>query len=76
MMHITPAICCTQLLANLTRAGHTNLLVELLLLRSVVLTSSSSQFSLEEVNSLVDNVACYYLFIQCLYSVYDFIINT
>jgi len=39
--------------------GRANLLVELLLLRSVVLTFSSSAFSLEELNSLVENVACY-----------------
>ena len=36
-----------------------NLLVELLLLRSGVLTFSSSGFSLEEVISIVENVACY-----------------
>jgi len=35
------------------------MLVELLLLRSGILTFSSSGFSLEEVNSLEENVACY-----------------
>jgi len=36
-----------------------NLLVELLLVWSGVLKFSSSGFSLEEINSLVENVACY-----------------
>ena len=39
--------------------GRANLLAELLLLQSGVLTFSSSGFSPEEVNSIVVNVACY-----------------
>ena len=43
--------------------GKANLLVELLLLRSGVLTFSSSWFSLEQVNSLVEYVTWYYSFV-------------
>ena len=42
--------------------GRANLLAEFLLLRSGVLTFSSSWLSPEEVNSIVDNVARYELF--------------
>jgi len=50
-------------------------------MRSGALTFSSSGFSLQEVNSLVEYVACHYfflfcfLFILCLYFIYNFIIT-
>jgi len=60
ILHLTPAAIdqCfgVPYLLMICRA---NRLVELLLLRSGVLTFSSSGFSLEEVNSIVVNVACY-----------------
>ena len=60
ILHLTPAAIdqCfgVPYLLMICRA---NWLVELLLLRSGVLTFSSSGFSLEEVNSIVVNVACY-----------------
>ena len=54
------------------------LLVELLLLRSGVLTFSSSGFSSKEVNSIVENVACYWfflLFLLFLLSLFMFVLR-
>ena len=65
ILHLTPAAIgqCFgapyPLVIVPSDVGRANLSVELLLLWSGVLTFSSSGFSLDEVNSLVENVACY-----------------
>jgi len=61
ILHLTPAAVgqCFWHSISPNDVGRANLLVELLLLRSGVLTFSSSSFSPEEVNSIVQNVACY-----------------
>ena len=61
ILHLTPAAIgqCFWRSISPSDVDSANLLVELLLVRSGVLTFSSSGFSLEEVNSLAENVACY-----------------
>jgi len=61
ILHLTPAAIgqCFWHSISPSDVGRANLLVELLLVRSGVLTFSSSRFSLEELNSLVEYVACY-----------------
>jgi len=61
ILHLTPAAIgqCFWRSISPSDVDRANLLVELLLVRSGVLTFSSSGFSLEEVNSLAENVACY-----------------
>jgi len=61
ILHLTPAAIgqCFWRSISPSDLRRTNLLVESLLLRSGVLTFSFSGFSLEDVNSLAENVACY-----------------
>ena len=84
ILHLTPGAIgqCFWRSISPNAVRRANLLLELLLLRSVVLTFSSSGFSPEEVNSIVEMmlhatsflISFFFLFL-CLYSVYDFIIN-
>jgi len=61
ILHLTPAAIgqCFWRSISPSDLRRTNLLVESLLLWSGVLTFSFSGFSLEDVNSLAENVACY-----------------
>jgi len=61
ILHLTPATIgqCVWRSISPNDVCRANLLAELLLLRSGVLTFSSSGFSLEGVSSIVENVACY-----------------
>jgi len=67
ILHLTPAATdqCFGV-PSPNDVDRANRLVELLLLRSGVLTFSSSGFSSKEVNSIVENVACYCFFLLFL----------
>jgi len=83
ILHLTPAAIgqCSWRSISPNDVGRDNLLAELLLLLSGVLTFSSSGFSRRKLTVLLRTLhATIFSFISfipflCLYSVYDFIIN-